>query len=1677
MIKTKKTFFLRWCTGYDACSVKYNLFFLLVGIIFFVVLLSSILPQVSAAITGCCCDPITRTGGFQPQPECAAEYLFFPNISVGQTCGVVCDARLPPALPQNCTTQEPQNVVARPLAGQPVVLISWQSGCGADSADVERCLGSSCTAFTSLVKTQSTSYLDQDTDLVVGQDIKYRVRFHYDSLNMTTQYVVATTNLGDIECQGQAQDVSFCISPFFYIAYKKYFVQKGYQSPIASIPAVSREQFIQSFDATINTTFFSRFNTAFMCGQDNKLHQQWGCTVGSACVNNPETQCAQLKVCRQQTTLFGIYTTTDLCEKDQNATSYCFFDRSSSITNQCYACNPRMNCYDYRTKESCQRDNCGVGASTVRVTANNAAANTEGQSGGCEWRETIPQLGIGVCVDAQKNNCIACDQTENVGGIFGLDNHDAYNPVFDACTPEKAQALGRPDDAFQCFYTADENTAIGCDTASCVSFKNQQQCATPSAGIQLDATNALRQSSADPCSIRVCQWYASATGGRCAKNADGRSDIIDCVNATCEQDYFPPITTLVAQKSNGTLSGLSIRVLDKTTKQELPTLHQGYTTFLCVKTPTQSCANAQQFSINTTSQSLSLQDLTLLDGQMPVAHLLDGVNTLFYYSIDSARNLEIVKNTTFFACTNCQGPQLIKISILPSRAVNQTVYTNQNLPRIELSFNVPAELIPGTGLTQANQTIAVQGITPGYHLNYTLTPTRVLQDGSYVLVIQARAQNGVIMSQARVLTLVIDTQPPRIQFGIAGETKLNTTQTVIPFTSTEPMDLPTVSYTEETYLNGFAKKISTIQVSEQDVISQNNQYQFVLRATTQGVKKVQVLAKDFAGNTAIATVTYYVLNQAPEIRMVSPSFGVTTTQTFDVGIETSIPATCKLWFNAPPLPVTQFDQLSSLATNNSLMHTQQALSLTQPTGLLTVYCKNAQGIRTRTYTIVLDPNPPQVAEFHAFPNPVFEGPPFVTQLSINLNKPGFCKYSTTTTNYALMENTFPEFQEEPRTTHTDAFSTNGTITVNAACESPAGRVSQTKTILVQTNATAKLSAISTTPVTTNSTNITLGVQTNKKAVCYVGYAPDNLVQCMSNCTFEYAHVTTLEGISGNNTYYASCTTPNSQETTTPFSISVLADITAPLMQFVNDTAYYETNGAHELLVPGFPDVSFFTDRIMVGMFASDNETRVMKYVYSVETVFGNAVVIPDTEFNVLNGSSTWVLLGNTSLADQTEYRFSVRAVNAVGRVSEAMKSDGVLIDASKKPGLCANKQKDENETDLDCGKSCGPTCQENKSCITHNDCVSLYCSQSTHTCAQPSCTDNIKNGKESDIDCGGACAPCSIGKVCTQHTDCNTQYCAQQNATCGTAPLCSDNVLSSGESDIDCGGSCTAKCSQGQTCVAQTDCAQALLCANSRCQTCNGNDCGPYSCGDNIPDAWRQKYFNTLSCTGQGAQDADPDHDGLRNGDEHLQHTDPTRADTDGDGWNDMAELAKGTNPVDASDHPSRRVIFWIIGGLSMVLLCLAGYYRNKWLPYLGRKSLRTVQHPFVRQVPQYFFRKSKELSARKKIHESSQQDQEVNQHVFEKDFSQETVSSERQGVAEKSKLTIFDRLKLIALQKLPQAEQQRLLKEFEALKQGTLAEQERNQLFAKLKITSTWYELHKETLHKELSTWLGRKK
>jgi len=146
--------------------------------------------------------------------------------------------------------------------------------------------------------------------------------------------------------------------------------------------------------------------------------------------------------------------------------------------------------------------------------------------------------------------------------------------------------------------------------------------------------------------------------------------------------------------------------------------------------------------------------------------------------------------------------------------------------------------------------------------------------------------------------------------------------------------------------------------------------------------------------------------------------------------------------------------------------------------------------------------------------------------------------------------------------------------------------------------------------------------------------------------------------------------------------------------------------------------------------------------------------------------------------------------------------------------------KNGTETDVDCGGGNGaPACANGRQCaVAGRDCFSLVCAG---TCIAPSFADGVTNGSETDVDCGGpefGAPMCADGKACVESTrDCASGICL---AGVCQAPANDDGVRNGTETDVDCGGGNGAPlCADGMACVdSARDCSSP---------NCLGNLCTP----------------------------------------------------------------------------------------------------------------------------------------------------------------------------------------------------------------------------------------------------------
>jgi hypothetical protein len=118
--------------------------------------------------------------------------------------------------------------------------------------------------------------------------------------------------------------------------------------------------------------------------------------------------------------------------------------------------------------------------------------------------------------------------------------------------------------------------------------------------------------------------------------------------------------------------------------------------------------------------------------------------------------------------------------------------------------------------------------------------------------------------------------------------------------------------------------------------------------------------------------------------------------------------------------------------------------------------------------------------------------------------------------------------------------------------------------------------------------------------------------------------------------------------------------------------------------------------------------------------------------------------------------------------------------------------------------------------------------------APGTCNDNIWNGTETDIDCGGDCPEaCTNGMHCLAYGDCVSQFCdtAQEPPHCMACDIEADCAAAT---DTWCdasvnGGACVAQLADGADCVGAAECLSGNcvdgVCCNTACAgSCNACD-------------------------------------------------------------------------------------------------------------------------------------------------------------------------------------------------------------------------------------------------------------
>jgi hypothetical protein len=102
----------------------------------------------------------------------------------------------------------------------------------------------------------------------------------------------------------------------------------------------------------------------------------------------------------------------------------------------------------------------------------------------------------------------------------------------------------------------------------------------------------------------------------------------------------------------------------------------------------------------------------------------------------------------------------------------------------------------------------------------------------------------------------------------------------------------------------------------------------------------------------------------------------------------------------------------------------------------------------------------------------------------------------------------------------------------------------------------------------------------------------------------------------------------------------------------------------------------------------------------------------------------------------------------------------------------------------DQGQTTANAVLENEKNTTNNTVAPVQAS------AADPCKNGAKDGSESDVDCGGSCTACAEFKACNVNADCSKGLDCFQHIKCMKA-TCEDGIKNQDETNVDCGGACS----------------------------------------------------------------------------------------------------------------------------------------------------------------------------------------------------------------------------------------------------------------------------------------------
>ena len=369
-------------------------------------------------------------------------------------------------------------------------------------------------------------------------------------------------------------------------------------------------------------TEFCQNNTGYSCNDNNKkeIVEDGECDNHESCqvVSNKAT-CIKQDECQYCNGLFGMFsknarlfweTGNNYCDN----LGTCYQDYSTTTVNEYLKCQ-NTNCYDYKSKRSCQENKCNMEE--------------------CEWKEdNFLSLGVGVCrpLAQEEQNCSICNKVEN--------------KIFGSCENTCELYAGEASES-SCYYTNEckPKSDVGCEN-----YKTEQEC-TGFEELEIDVLweqigdspfkrkvsgyNSIIYESQDKFGFGKCRWIQldpETPSNICIKDADldNNTDCDNSLDIQCQSDNTPPTTVIVNPGIIGKDLKLNISIFDNTYSEN--------------KIDTYYSLNLPGDFIY---PNLTLANNIIQDEHSIINHTGEDY-ILYYYSEDPSKNIEEIKTLPLF---------------------------------------------------------------------------------------------------------------------------------------------------------------------------------------------------------------------------------------------------------------------------------------------------------------------------------------------------------------------------------------------------------------------------------------------------------------------------------------------------------------------------------------------------------------------------------------------------------------------------------------------------------------------------------------------------------------------------------------------------------------------------------------------------------------------------------------------------------------------------------------------------------------------------------------------------------------------------------------------------------------------------------------------------------------------